>query len=176
VDVNLARKHLDTAFLLSTLATLFIPAFLPALRLQFFSPFLIIAFYKKPLIHCIWLSFACGLIVDLISSHARLGLYALDYSLASILLYNQRRNFFPDNLSTLPLMTFFFSCLSTLLLIMIDYMLEASLTLSWQWALTDLLAMPAFDSIYAFLVFILPPLLIGKRPKRGSDYFLSKES
>jgi hypothetical protein len=59
---------------------------------------------------------------------------------------------------------------------MIDYMLEASLTLSWQWALTDLLAMPAFDSIYAFLVFILPPLLIGKRPKRGSDYFLSNES
>ena len=174
MDINLARKRLDVAFVLCLLATVSTPLLAPSMRLQFFSAFLVIAFYKKTLVKCLWFALICGLIIDLLSTQPRLGIYALGYSLTTILLYSQRRHFFADSLSTLPLMCVFFSILSTVFMIFLNYFMEFNMTLSWGWILTDLLIMPFADGLFAFICFILPPLLLGKRPKRGRDYFLTR--
>lgn len=172
MEINLDRKRLDVTFLLCLTATLFIPVIQPSFRLQFFSSFLIIAYYKKSFVHCLWLSLICGFIIDLLASQPRIGMHALDYCLTTLALYNQRKNFFADSLTTLPLMTFFFSVLSTLIFVFLGYMMELNINLYWSWVLTDLLILPAGDGFAAFLFFIVPPLLIGKKPKKGKDYFL----
>lgn len=138
------------------------------------APLLVILFYKKTFFVCLWWTFACGIFMDLLASHAQFGLYAVNYCATTALLYGQRRNFFADSLSTLPLMTFFFSVSSTLIQAGLVFTFEKENVFSWQWAATDLIYMPALDSVYAFTFFIFPSLCFGKRPRRGKDYFLER--
>jgi len=128
--------------------------------------------YQKRLQTCLWYAFAGGLILDLLSSSPRLGMYAFAFCTASLVLYPQRRNFFADSLSTLPIMTFAFSSLSTLVLATLFYVIEMQNMFSGKWIFTDLIAMPVADGAYAFVVFVLPALLFGKRIRRGKEYFL----
>ncbi|MEI8365261.1 MAG: rod shape-determining protein MreD [Parachlamydiaceae bacterium] len=171
MEVNLNSKALKWAFVFCLLLTLTIPALYPSLRLLFFSPFLVIAIYQKPLSTCLWYAFICGLILDLLSSSPRLGIHALNFCLTLAILYPQQRNFFADNLSTLPLMTFFFSTLSTAILATLMYTIEMHNIFSVRWAYTDLMLMSAADAAYAFIAFILPPLFFGKQRRSGKDYF-----
>ncbi len=170
---NLDYKRLDFTFVICLLFALGLPALFPLTRLTFFAPFLIIACYKASLKKCLWLALFCGIVVDLLSSYTRFGLYSVDYCLTVALLYPQRRNFFADSLSTLPMMNFFFASLSTLIMAILIYSIENKNVLSWGWIFTDLIIMPIFDAIYAFAIFILPTLFFGKRQRRGKDYFFS---
>jgi rod shape-determining protein MreD len=113
----------------------------------------------------------CGLILDLLSSHTRLGIHALNFCITLLVIYPQKRNFFADSLTTLPIMTFLFASLSTLIMVFLVYGLEMNDVLSWHWVITDLLIMPAADAAYAFCCFILPGLIFGKPRRRGKDYF-----
>lgn len=174
MQINLDQKRLDVAFAICLLLTLGLPALFPNIRLTFFAPFLIIACYKASLKKCLWIALLCGVIVDLLSSYTRFGLYSLDYCATLFILYPQRRNFFADSLSTLPIMTFLFALLSTLLMALLLYSIETINVFSWGWVFTDLLMMPAVDGFYAYFIFILPALLFGKRRRAGKEYFLSK--
>ncbi len=49
----------------------------PEARLFAFSPFLAILYNRIHFQKALWLSFLCGLIIDLLSSEVRLGVYAL---------------------------------------------------------------------------------------------------
>lgn len=171
MQLNLDHKRLDIAFALCLLLALGLPSLFPTIRLTFFAPFLIISCYKASLKKCLWLGLVCGFIVDLLSSYTRFGLYSLDYCAALIILYPQRRNFFADSLSTLPIMTFLFALLSTLFMALLLYSIEAINVFSWGWLFTDLLVMPGVDAIYAFCLFILPAMIFNKRPRRGKEYF-----
>lgn len=93
---NLDRKRLDITFGICLLFALGLPVLFPLTRLTFFAPFLIIAYYKASLKKCLWVALLCGVIVDLLSSYTRFGLYSVDYCLTTALLYPQRRNFFAD--------------------------------------------------------------------------------
>lgn len=148
-----------------------VPALAPQLRLSFFAPFLIIGCYQKSLPKCLWLAFLCGVILDLLSSNPHFGLYSLDFCLTLMLLYPQRRNFFADNLSTLPIMTFFFGAVSSLIMAILLYSVEMRNIASGPWMITDVILMPAFDACYAFVCFILPGIVLGKPRRRGKDYF-----
>lgn len=170
---NLDYKRLDLTFGICLLLALGLPVLFPLARLTFFAPFLIIACYKTSLKKCLWLALLCGIAIDLLSSYTRFGLYSVDYCLTMAFLYPQRRNFFADSLSTLPIMTFFFASFSTLIMGILIYSVENKNVLSWGWVFTDLIVMPAFDAIYAFTLFILPALFFGKRQRRGKDYFFS---
>lgn len=174
MQVTLDNKRLDLTFAFCLLLTLVTPSLFPCIRLSFFVPFLIITCYKKRLPSCLWIAFACGLILDLLSSQTRLGIHALNFCFTLILLYPQKRNFFADSLTTLPIMTFLFAAISSFLMAILLYSLEMKNVLSWQWAMTDLIFMPAADAAFAFCCFILPALLFGKRRRRGKDYFLSQ--
>ncbi len=170
--MNLQNKNLVLTFLTTLCLTLFIPALCPFIRLTFFAPFLIILYYQRPFLACLWFSFLCGALLDLLSSHQRLGVFAVSYCLTTAILFGQRRNFFADSITTMPIMTYFFCFLSTLSQAVLIYIFDRGLTLSWGWTLADLLLMPLFDAGYAFGVFILPSLLFGKPQRRGKEYFL----
>lgn len=169
--MDLAKKRCGSLFIITLLLTLFLPSLFPHLRLMFFVPFIIATYYQQTFSACLWLSFLCGFIVDILSS-SFIGLHALNYCLVSGLLYPQRRHFFSDNLSTLPLMTFFFSFLSTLLEAILIHTFDASVSLSIKWVFADLIAMPALDGMYAFGCFIFPFYAFGAKQRRGKDYFL----
>ena len=174
MQLSLDQKRLDLTFLFSLFLTLMIPSLFPNIKVSFFAPFLIMACYKKTLSDCLWLAFLCGLILDLLSSNTRLGIHALNFCFAVMVLYPQKRNFFADSLSTLPIMTYLFSGVSSLFMVLLLYSLEMMNMLSWHWLLTDVILMPAVDACYAFCCFILPALIFGRRRRRGKDYFLSQ--
>lgn len=174
MQLNLNNKRLDTTFIFCLLLTVITPSLFPYIRLSFFVPFLIIACYKKTLPSCLWIALTCGLIIDLLSSHTRLGIHALNFCITLIILYPQKRIFFSDSLTTLPIMTFLFAATSSIIMAIMLYSLEMHNVVSWHWVFTDLIMMPAADAIYAFFCFILPALLFGKPIRRGKDYFLSQ--
>jgi cell shape-determining protein MreD len=174
--MNLQKKNLLFVFLSALALTLFVPVVFPTLKLVFLAPFLIVLLYKKPLITCLWGSLICGLILDILSPHTRLGLYSMNFTLTTGILYAQRRHFFADKASTLPIMTFFFSVISTVIQGVLLNTFEGPFQISWGWLFSDLIVMPLMDASYAFLIFILPYLLFGKPVRKGKDYFLQNQT
>jgi hypothetical protein len=173
--VNLVHKNPILVFLVTLFSTLAAPVLVPSLRFSFFIPFIIILFYQKPFYICLWASFACGAILDLLSSHHPYGLFALNFCFSTACLYPQRKNFFTDSITTLPILTFFYSLASTLIQIVLLYTFDQHPLFSWTWILTDLILLPAFDALFAFGLFILPFLFFGKPPLKGKDYFMEHE-
>lgn len=173
MQLALDHKRLDFIFLFCLFFLLCIPVLFPSFRLTFFAPFFIVSCYQKPLKKCLWYAFACGVFLDLLSSSGRLGLHALDYCVTVSILYPQRRHFFADSISTLPMMTFCFSVLSTLIMAILLYSIESYNVFSWAWIATDLFYWSTIDAGYAFLCFVLPALLFNKPRRRGKDYFIS---
>lgn len=173
--MNLHTKRWGLILAWTLAALLCFPVLLPHWRLMFFGPFLVILYYQKSFLTCLWTAAACGLLLDLLSSHSHLGLWASNYCLVTALLYPQQRHFFADRISTLPLMTFFFSFLSTFIQGGFFYVFEHEEIFSLSWVVTDLIVMPASDALYAFLCFIFPYFCFGKPQRRGKDYFLERQ-
>jgi rod shape-determining protein MreD len=119
------------------------------------------------------MAFFFGLLLDFLSSSSFLGLNVTSYCAATALLYPQRRNFFADNVSTLPLLTFFSAVSLTMLQLILTYIFERHILITLEWAITNIVLFPLFDSMYAFAVFLLPSMLFGKRRRYGNDFFMS---
>jgi hypothetical protein len=100
--------------------------------------------------------------IDLLSSQTRLGIYALTYCLGGAYLYRSKLHFFEDALSTLPVMTFCFACLTSLIQAGVFFAMGEQFFLSWEWLKSDLFWMPLQDAVYAFLAFTLPALVLSK--------------
>lgn len=167
-----ANRYLACFFFITLSLTLFAPILFPGLHLLYFAPFVCCCYYYRSYAASLWISLLCGLIIDLLSAPLRFGLHALNFTLTTAFLYSKKQHFFQDQLSTLPILTFFFSLISTLIQLILLYIFETSLTLSWKWVFTDLLWMPCTDGIYAFICFSLPIIIWGKTPRRGKDYFM----
>ena len=172
--MNLAKKYLWPYLLLSIALHLIMPLFHSSFRVSFLVPLLVILYYQKPLIFCLWMSFLCGLLLDLLSSERFFGIYTSSYCCATALIYPQKKHFFADNLSTLPLLTFFTSGLITGAQILLIYIFQRKIPLNWYWFATNILIMPLVDSMYAFFLFLMPSLLFGKRRRHGKDYFIHR--
>lgn len=153
---------------------LLLPIFLPSLHLIFFAPFLVLCFYRCSLLNCLWWSLSCGFIIDLLSTQTRLGIYATIYCLVTIFLYRYKFYFFEDRLSTLPVMTFGFTCLSTLIQTALFYAIGQPFFLSWEWMITDLIFIPLQNAFYAGFAFILPPWVLSSLRKPSSSFRRSK--
>ncbi|HSW87473.1 MAG TPA: mreD [Rhabdochlamydiaceae bacterium] len=161
-------------FLLALTMTLFGTVFFPNLRLIPFAPFLAIVFTRKTFINSLWLACLCGLIFDLLTSQFRLGLYALNYCLTTVLVYHQKRNFFEDKPLALSVFTVLVSCASTVLQLFLLYAFDQGLNLSMKLVLTDMIAMPILDGGYAFLWFALPMKLFKYVQKVGWKFLYRK--
>lgn len=164
--MNLSKKNLIFAFVSCLILTIFMPVIAPSLRILYFVPFLIILFYQKSFPYCLWWAFFCGIILDLLSVQPPFGFYACNYTLATAMIYQQKRNFFADHLSTLPIMTFLFSFTATILEVIFLYLFGTRVSIGLQWIFVDLLIMPAADALFAFLWFVLIPVSLQKKSKR----------
>jgi len=154
--MNLYHYHKGVALAIACIAFQFIPNLLSEIKLFYFVPFLIVMFYQLTFIGSLWISLACGFFIDCLSAHSFFGLNAFVYVLTTMLLYQQRRYFFSDRLTTLPVMTYLFSTCATVFLIICAMIFENKLIFSWSFIYQDLILMPAADSIYAFIVFVFP--------------------
>jgi rod shape-determining protein MreD len=170
--MSLDQKNLRLLFFIALSLILFIPSIFPSFRISFFAPVLVIAFYQGKLSTSLGYALAAGISMDLLSSADRLGLHALIYSFTCVLLYSQKKNFFADSLTTLPIMTFFFSSLSTLMLFVATDT-EPFRHMTVAFIFSDLFFLPGIDGLLSFLILIFPFLLLGQKPKKGTDYFLS---
>jgi hypothetical protein len=146
----------------------------PQLPILFFAPFIVINYYKKNLINCLWFSFLCGIIMDLFSDTYRLGIFPLSYCLTTFFLYFQKDLFFEDRFNTPLIMTALFSALSTLINTSIIYFLTKTQFPSWKWVESDLFWMPLADSIYTLIAFSLPSLFIPKASSKRTRLFSMK--
>lgn len=172
--MNLSKVRLLPYALTSLIFILLSPVFYPTARLSYLIPCLIILFYQKPLISCLWASFFAALFLDLLSSNTFLGLHVTSYCAATAIMYPQKRHFFADNLTTLPILTFLTSIAVTAFQGVLVHVFQGKATFGAAWYLTNLLFMPLLDSAYAFTVFLLPFLLFGKPRRHGNDFFLHK--
>lgn len=167
------RGELFLFFIIGLLFTLFAPLLLPGYKLFYFTPFIIRVFYLKPYSTTLWISCFLGIFMDFLSFHIRFGILALNYTLTSAVLYSQKRNFFEDSPSTLPVLTFFYSICSTFFQILLLIIFENGVAISWEFVKIDLLYLPFLDAFYTFLIFVLPKILFGKPQRKGKDYFLT---
>lgn len=173
--MNLRNKNLWIVFFVSLTLVIWLPPLAPSIRLFFFAPYLIICLYKHPFIRCLWASLSCGILVDLFSSYQHLGLTGLNYILSISILYSQRRNFFSDRPSTLPIMVYLFSIISSLIQLPILLIFEHRISISSSWIISDILLMPLLDALYAFSLYVAPFWIFGKPILKGEDYFTEKE-
>jgi hypothetical protein len=171
--MNLFKKNCYGLFAIALVMTLISSSIFPSFRLMFFIPYLIVLYYKQSYVKCLWGAFICGLIIDLLSSKTPLGLWSLNYAVTSIVLYKQRLNFFGDRQSTLPIMTFLFSVISTSLQWFSILIFESQFLPGMNSVLTEFVAMPFFDALYAYSFFILPWVIFYPLPRKGTDYFYS---
>ncbi|WP_166158657.1 MULTISPECIES: hypothetical protein [unclassified Neochlamydia] len=84
------------------------------------------------------------------------------------MIYPQKRHFFADHLSTLPIMTFLFSFTITFFQVIFLYILGTPLSIGMRWIVSDLFVMPLGDALFAFLYFILLPLSLQKKSRPRS--------
>lgn len=132
-------------------------------RLTFFAPFLVSVFYRMDLQKSLWIAFGVGLIMDLLSPSQPFGACAFNYSMTALFLYQMKNMFFEERLSTIPLLTAGFALVSTLLQIALFVITKKNFHPSWEWAYTDLIAMPIVDAFFAFFVAYLPIKLILRK-------------
>lgn len=143
------------------------PIFLPALKLAYFAPFLIISYYRYGYFIALFFSYCAGLLIDLYCVETRLGFYTLVYIATTVVLYEKKQRFFEDNASTLPIMSFLFGVVSTAFQWILLFFLERSVTLTIDFFVADFLVMPALDALYS-LLFI--PLFFRRSFKRTQHF------
>ena len=144
------------SFSLALVAAVFGSVFFPYLHLSFFAPFLALTYHASTLSKSLWLSLACGVVLDLISSEFKFGLHSLTFVLATLILYAHKRHFFEDKPLALSIFTALISGVLTLLQFVLVHLFDRGLPFSILTALTDVVLMSAVDGLYAFLWFTCP--------------------
>lgn len=137
-----------------------LPLLLPDLRLFYFAPFLVISYYSGTLLHSLWWSIITGGIVDLFSAGTRFGSCALIYCLTTLFLHRYKYYFFEDRPTTLPIMTYLFVLISTILQALLYQIFEDKTIVSLEWLKRDIGLMPLKDALFAWTCFTLPRSII----------------
>lgn len=174
--MNLTKIRLWPYAVISLAQLFLMPIFNTSLRLSFLIPCLVVLFYQRTFIFCLWSSFFSGLLLELLSSESFLGLYVTSYCCAAAIIYPQKKHFFADNLSTLPILTCLTSVCVTFSQVLLIYIFQKEVLLNWSWFATNILFMPFFDSAYAFFLFLMPTILFGKRRRHGKDFFMHRSN
>ncbi len=149
-------------FFSASLLTLLTPLFKPSFSLSFFAPFLLLMLYKKGRPFALCQAFLCGCILDLIAAQSSFGFWTLNFILTLFLISLIKHLFFTEKIFTLPILTIAFSWISTTLYFLMTNIFCTKTHLTLQWALTDLILLPIFDGLYAFVVFSLPLVYLSR--------------
>src|SRR5438132_111954 len=109
------KPGLYFCFFIAFLLQLMQPALFPSCKINFLVIPILISFYFVSKSVALWLSLFCGAFFDCLYSHARIGMTSTAYILAALILYEYRLYFFKEAISTLAIMTYLFSTLSSLI-------------------------------------------------------------
>jgi len=153
---------LISSFLAVLFPTLLSPLFFPFLKLNFFAPFLVMLLYKKTKIETLWYALLVGFILDLLSANTPFGFWSFNYLVTLFTLSYLKQIFFEDKFMTLPLLTLFFSIISTLLFAVSTHLFFHKIHFAFSWILTDFFFYPLFDSVYALITFSVPLFYLSK--------------
>ena len=137
-------------FFLSFLWLLFGTIFLPHLRVLVFAPFFAFLFLRKPLLYSMWVSSLCGLLIDLLSSETKFGLFFICTLLTTVCIHRFKHYFYDEKLISIPCYTALFSFVFTLF---------HTLWLPSHFSFLNFLILPMIDATYAFFWFACPLLL-----------------
>jgi rod shape-determining protein MreD len=132
-----------------------------------FAPFLAILFYVAPFSKALWISCGCGLILDLLSSGFRFGLQALTLTVATFLLFHQKRHFFEEKPVAFSMLTAIISLGLTLLQLLLIPLFDHGISFSMVSFLTDGIALALLDGLFGFLWFTCPMRLYIYIKKKG---------
>jgi len=165
------KTYLLIPFAIACFFALFNSALLPQIKLLVFSPFLAILYTRCSFQICLIVACLCGFTIDLFSTDLRLGIHALNYSLLTGALYQQRRHFFEDKPLAICLFTALISTVSTLIQWILIALSGKPFTLSKELLATDLIIMPVIDMVYAFTCFCCPLILYSHIKKVGWKVF-----
>ncbi len=157
------------AIAFSLFMTLIVPNVFVSLRLLFVVPPCIFALYIFSSKNALWTAFLLGCFLDAIQYTPLFGMLGLCFLLTQIFLLRLRQFFFQDLLSTLFILTFLFSSISTLLKGVFILLLGFSNPFTISWILSDVLFMPCVDAIYAFICFSMPITWLQRRRMRGGE-------
>lgn len=161
-------------FIYTFFLAMVMPLLFPHWHLLYFVPFIVLCFYRCKLTSCLIGAFICGFIVDLFSAETALGNSALNYCLTTLCLYRYRYHFFEDRFSTLSTMTFFFSCLSTIMQVVMFSIASRPFALTGSWLFQDLFFTSFQSALYAIFAFKIPALIFSYLKRRYLLYRLSR--
>ena len=109
---------------------------------------------------CYFAAFLSGLYLDCLTGSPRLGFIALSMLVSLRMLYPWRLYFFKDSITTLPVMTYLFAVLSTLIQCFLALILDIpSPITSLRLAISEVFVMPLLDVIWGVLAFMIVPQL-----------------
>lgn len=151
------------AMLLALFPTLYGGALFPLLRLYFAAPLVVWLYYRLNQMGALWVSLAVGALLDLLSSGHGFGTYALVYCVTTLFVYRAKPRFYQWGWTTLPILTWLFSIVATLLQAVLFTLAGSGGLLTPMWAATDLLLFPLADAVWAFVAFTLPLRLLQLR-------------
>lgn len=144
------------SILLGFFALILNTIFFPRIHLLFFAPSLAIIFLRTPRYPSLVLAALCGLIMDLLNTEVRFGIFSLSYFSAAFIAWPQKSHFFKENPYTLSLYTAGISSLFSTIFFLLLFIFEKSFPFSWKSVITDLLLSPFIDAFYAFFWFSSP--------------------
>ncbi|MDB6081107.1 MAG: mreD [Chlamydiia bacterium] len=166
-----SRLGCTATFIVAMLLALIIPSFMATIKINFFVPPLVIAFYFVSLPTAAWLSLLFGLILDGVQLLPRFGFLGSSYLITCLILYQWRLYFFKDAFSTVPIMTYLFSFICTLVQALSAHLFDLpSFSLTIHWFVSDVLIMPLLDAAYALSVFSLPHFVYRQYYKTKNRY------
>ena len=134
-------------------------ALFPHFRVWPFAPFLAILFYRVSFSKALWLSFLCGLAMDLFSSQFKFGLLTLTHTAIALLLFGQKKHFFEEKATAVSLYSVLISGFLSLFLLIFSSLSEKQIAISLPILFSNLIIMPFLDGLYTFICFSLPTSL-----------------
>jgi len=149
-------RTLLAPFCVCFLAMIFFPLFFPSIRILSFAPLitLIISRLSRPI--ALWLATLSGVIIDLYSIATPFGFFALNYCIATLLIYQYRKYFLEEKIHIFALYSILFSFVSTFIGFILFAVIEVQLKLNIFTLFSDLILMPIFDGVYAYIVVLFP--------------------
>lgn len=159
------RSSLIFPFLLALISLFFSSAFFPTLRLIVFAPFLAITFWKRSFFYSLWIATLSGLMIDLLTTELRFGIFSLSYCLTALIFYGRAQKFHEQKLLSLTLFSVLiaagFSFIHALLLFFFHQRLPTSFLLLSR----EIFLMSIIDAFYAFFWFTCPLMIYNQRKK-----------
>lgn len=164
--MKITSRQLIILFLLAYCLTLLFPALFPFIALRPLIPIFLLTLYSCPQLRSMQLAAIYGLMIDLSIPETPFGSFCLIYTLTMGIIYGQKRTFFEDHPTTIPILSLEISILLSLMEFALMAIIGKPLAISWGWVLLDLLVYSGLDALFSMVwIWYAVPYFIGEEPQ-----------